>query len=233
MTFSKKRGFTATTSEGFIQPRDKPHVQSLRATLPPRSSRARMCACERSRYSLAAGRGNNPDPWPLLRESNRCSFHHERPAGVAFRRQVSKYGVSPASSESRNVLNHNPMDSFGSVSLADDSDLFGPQSTPLSSKPCSLSGNGNVLTGEASSEDVKVGGHSGPSKAEWEAPNSGKEVNLSKVPEFVPMNLPDVPLVNPTRVKVPVRNSCSEHIAAEGFNVVVVNLVRHLSSSPS
>ena len=78
------------------------------------------------------------------------STHHERPAGVAERVQVSEHLVRSESSEARDVLSEYPIWSH----FAHDPSHFVPQTGTRAVEPGALAGDADVLARESAGDEL-------------------------------------------------------------------------------
>jgi hypothetical protein len=97
------------------------------------------------------GVGNNPHPLSSVRRTGMDSTHHDRPAGVAKRFQVSEHLVSRCSAQARDVLNDNPRGSC----LLDDSCELRPEVPCIVASPATA-GDRVRLAGEAAGNEVNA-----------------------------------------------------------------------------
>jgi hypothetical protein len=137
--------------------------------------------CSFSELRGVAHSPDDPDAVASVGRSDVSSTHHERPAGVARRLQVSKDGICPATAQSRHVLDEHPAWS----ELADDAGKLPPEPAPVSGvDACALAGEsaGNEVDGlEASST-----GKAHISAAGNSRPVSGEDVLTVGLPLHLP-----------------------------------------------
>ena len=101
--------------------------------------------------SCAVGVGNNPHALSSVRRSGMDSTHHERPAGVAKRFQVSEDFVSRCSAQARDVLNDAP----SRLCLRDDSCELRPEVPCIVASPATA-GDRVRLAREPAGNDVNA-----------------------------------------------------------------------------
>jgi hypothetical protein len=115
------------------------------------------------------------------------STHHERPAGVVRRLQVAEDDICAATAQSRYVLDEHP----AWPELADDAGELAPEAAPPAGDPDALSRCGDVLAGEAATDEVDGLKSPCPGEADIAASNNVGPVPREDVlTEWLPLNLP-------------------------------------------
>jgi hypothetical protein len=94
--------------------------------------------------------GHDPDAVAAVRRADVVSTHHERPAGVAARLQVTEHGICAATAQGRHVLDEHP----AWLELADDAGEFPPEAAPMPGEPDAFSCRRDVLVGEAAGDEI-------------------------------------------------------------------------------
>jgi hypothetical protein len=115
------------------------------------------------------------------------STHHERPAGVARRLQVAEDGICTATAQSRHVLDEHP----AWTEFADDAGELPPEAAAESGDPDAPAGGGDVLAGEAASDEIDALERGAPGEADVTASNNvgpvpGEDVLTVRLPLDLP-----------------------------------------------
>ena len=115
-----------------------------------------------------------------MRGADMSSTHHERPAGVTLRFQVSEDGIRAASAERRDVLSEHPIGS----AQGDDPSHFPPQAGTVPGEASAFACGRDILTGEAADDGVD--------SSEAGEPVGAEEANVSASGHVGPVTGEDV-----------------------------------------
>lgn len=151
--------------------------QILRATQPPRSSRARICACDQSRPSRAAGVGSNPiKPLAFVGRADTRSAEIGSPDGIFHSFQVSPHSTEPFTSiRARNLF---AKDDWKSA-LGDEVEKSGPKVSFIG-VPLLFAADRKRLTGTGAGADRLIVGPSGKAEGVGPAKDATEKVMLHK-----------------------------------------------------
>ena len=93
---------------------------------------------------------DDPDPVASVRRPDVSSTHHERPAGVARRFQITEDDICAATAQSRHVLDEHP----AWLEFADEAGELAPEAAALAGDAFAFPRARDVLTGEAAGDAV-------------------------------------------------------------------------------
>ncbi len=129
------------------------HCSTAAASIFPWPSAMLGCIFRvRCSFSLDRGVGHSDDKdaRAFMRGTDVTSTHHERPAGVAERFQVTEDGICAATAQSRHVFDEHPP----WAEFTEDPGKLAPESAPLPAEPDAFARCGDVLAGEAAGDEI-------------------------------------------------------------------------------
>ena len=162
--------------------------------------------------------GHEPQPLSDVRRADAASWQYGRPAGVAFRFQISENSVDPAPSNRRlNLLTKDCC----RLALADESHPDRPQMALVIGR-LALPGCGEWLTGAGAGPNKSVVTPPCKSKRIRPSADPGKEVALSVSAQVVRFDINDAPLIDIAWSDVSCSDEIAEPLRGIGIDFVVV-----------
>jgi len=170
--------------------------------------------------SWEAGVAHPIEPLPDVGCADASSAQTNRPDGVTFVLQVSRYSVVPGEpSRARNLLPNNDDRSENLQELEESGPEVSLVFSPLSS-PCDREG----LAGTAGGDDRALVGPPTLSQDVGPDADPGEEMVLDEPPEIFNRDISDIPLVHVTRCDVLLRNEISQPLGRVRIVLVVIGI---------
>lgn len=135
----------------FHRPRRNAHARIASVRLVPWCITPVCVVCRPADFaSVVTGVGHNEDALPSVRQADVFGRQKEGTGSVAESLEICSDEREPLCSTGVDVFDEDESRS----QLGDDSAVLVPETTPLAGETSSLSGRGDVLTGEASTDEV-------------------------------------------------------------------------------